>query len=197
MRFPSRALILGLLAAMMPPASARRAMADDVLDLGIIIDAGTVQPVGDPNYVYQFDVEFKPDPTLHDFIQNGDSFTVFLTGNNGVIAGTNTQPLTWSATAFSPGSVTWTYIGNDPITSATPLDPLPGPLFQVVSTIETSGTFTYTFRDSLPGQPGGHSGGGSFTVTAVPEPTSMALIGLGIPALVLLRRRSRRVPGPA
>jgi hypothetical protein len=162
------------------------------LDLGIIVDSGTVQPVGDPNYIYTFQVEFKPSPTLHDFIQNGDSFTIFLTGNTGVLSGTNDQPPVWSAGSFTGGSLTWTYIGGGMITTAMPLDPPPGPFFQVVSTQLTSGTFTYTFKDSIPGSPGGNTGSGSFTVTVVPEPSSAILCGLGVPVVYFAARLRRR-----
>ena len=163
---------------------------------GIIVDMGTVQPVGDPMYFYNFDVVFKPDPAVNDFIQTGDNFTINLTGNNGLISGTNSQPSNgdWAATTITASSVTWTFIGVTPITVGQDLDPV-APFFGIESTQLTTGTFTYTFNDSVPpGVPGGNpnSGGGSFTVTGLPEPSSLVLVGLGAPIALHLLRRSRR-----
>ena len=200
MRPHTRALIAGLfVVAALPFAAPRTAMAGVTAPpgTGIVVNSGTVQPVGDPNYLYQFDVALKPDPLLHDFIQKGDNFTIDLTGNNGIISGTNGQPLNWSASNFTPDTVTWTYIGSIPILATMDLDPIPGPFFQVVSLFESTGGFTYSFHDSLPGDPGGNSGGGTFTISAVPEPSSLLVVGLGAPLMLYLLRRSRRGPVPA
>lgn len=165
-------------------------------DTGIVVDMGTVMPIGDPMYFFTFAVEFKPDPLVHDFIQAGDNFTINLTGNNGLILGTNSQPSNgdWAATSVTPSTVTWTFIGATPITTPQSLDPV-APFFGIESTVFSSGTFTYSFNDSVPpGTPGGNpnSGGGSFTITATPEPASILLVGLGAPAALHLLRRSRR-----
>ena len=94
---------------------------------GIVVSTGDVQVAGDPHWLYQFDVILKPDPAVHDFIQKGDNFTVTLANNTGLISGTNGQPPDWAATSFTASSVTWSYIGDNPITAMTPLDPPPGP----------------------------------------------------------------------
>ena len=89
-------------------------------------------------------------------------------------------------------TVTWTYSGGGTIMGDTLLDPPPGPFFSVVSPDMLTGTFLYSFQDSIPGTPGGNTGGGTFTVTAVPEPSSIALVVLGGPLALYLARRSRR-----
>lgn len=167
---------------------------------GIIVGGGTVQPVGDPHGRYTFvDVEFKPASPLES-IQAGDSFTV--TSTLPLIPfyqGTNGQPPDWSASYGDPvggtptvppeyESVTWTYFGTDPISAASPLDPAPGPYFQVDSPDLLPGLFQYTFQDTLSGAP--NVGHGTFSIA--PEPSSLALVGLAAPAAALLLRRSRR-----
>ncbi len=159
---------------------------------GIVVNSGTVQQAGDPHWLYLFNVSFAPDPALHDFIHTGDNFTVTFANNTGVLSGTNGQPPDWAATSFSADSVTWSYIGSDDITAGLPLDPAPGPFFEVESSQFSDGTFTYSFNDSLPKDPGGNSGGGSFIVTAVPEPSSVALVVLGASLAFCMARRSRR-----
>ncbi len=167
---------------------------------GIVVGGGTVQPIGDPHGLYMFqDVEFKPVSSLES-IQQGDFFTV--TSVSPIIPfyqGTNGQPAEWFASFSDPVggpptipaefyTVTWTYIGVDPITTGGLLDPATGPLFEVESPDDVPGLFRYTFSDTLGNSP--NLGGGTFNV--VPEPSSIALIALGGPLAVYLARRSRR-----
>ena len=50
-------------------------------------------------------------------------------------------------------------------------------------------TWSLFVLDNIPGDVGLITGGWSLTITTVPEPSTWALLGLGLPALLALRRR--------
>ena len=174
-------------------------------DTGIIVDTGTVQPIGDPLGIYNFAVEFKP--VAGESIQFGDSFTVTSTTPLiPLIGGTNSQPPLWAA-SFSNGvpgttyeyyTVTWTYIDpdkRDAITKTGSLDPSP-PFFQVLGPGVVPGNFSYTFTDTFTDpttqNTSANAGNGSFTVFAIPEPSTLIPAGFGATAGLVLLCRSRR-----
>jgi hypothetical protein len=196
MRPQARIWIAGIMTASALALAAPGPAKADLLSFGIVVDEGTVQPIGDPRGLYTFDVVFNPNPATGEFVQMGDSFTITLAGNPQVIPGTNGQPADWAETAITTNTVTWSFIGDTPITTMTPLDPTP-PFFEVEGVNIVSGTFSYTYIDSLPNKPHGNTGGGTFVVPFVPEPSSLALVALGAPAALCLSGRLRRRSGRA
>ena len=186
----------------------------------ITITGGYKPGGGDPPYLYIFDVYLNaPDvstPGTNTF-QSGNSFTI--DGLPGVNSSSlvNEPPtmlpgVAWFAPAFSPGppppppnsgvfssDVTFTFGGSDVYSATTPPG---GPVgasvllgqFTVLSTYDfTSPPYppgflvTYTFTAN-----GGGSGTFPIMDLSVPEPTSMALLGIGAGGLPLFWLRNRR-----
>jgi hypothetical protein len=191
-----RIWIVGLLAVMGSTiAASTRAKAD------IIIDFGSVMPVPDPSFRYTFHsiLTDVPNPPGVEIAPN-DFFTVY--DLKGIILGTNTQPNNWAATFNLVGrtppntnppddaaifNVTWTYVGTDPILAPQDLG-----LFSVQSTDGSLRSLSYAGQDTL--LTGGTKGNmGTVVIQGVPEPTSLLLAGIGLPATWMFIRRRRRV----
>lgn len=175
--------------------------------LGIVVGSGTVQPVGDPTYLFTFDVLFYPDIALNERIMPatmnaaGDSFTI--SGfNGGFVPGTLTAPIppwtTYTGISQDGTSVTWSLgYGQFPITSANipnGSDHVDLGIFTVQTFAPLTGQFSISFNDTEDTTvQGGNHGGSTFTVVAVPEPSTLAIAGSGAFAgLCLVGRRLRR-----
>jgi hypothetical protein len=167
----------------------------------IIHNRGTVMQEPDPSFRYTFHsiLTDVPNPPGVEIAMN-DFFTVY--DLVGVIQGTNEQPDNWAASFSLVGrtpagtdpvdndaifNVTWTYIGADPILAPQDLGN-----FSVQSTDGSLRNLVYAGQDTL--LSGGTVGNmGTVPITFVPEPTSLLLTGLGLPATWLVMRRRRRL----
>jgi hypothetical protein len=188
-----RIWIVGLLAVLSSMiAGSTRAKAD------IILDFGTVMEIPDPSFRYTFHAILTnvPNPPGVEIVM-GDFFTVY--DLRGIILGTNSQPNNWAATFNLVGNtppdtnppdnpaifnVTWTYVGTDPI-----LAPMELGFFSVQSTDGSLTSLVYAGQDTL------LSGGkkGNVGTVPIPEPTSLLLAGIGLPATWFVTRRRRSV----
>jgi hypothetical protein len=144
-------------------------------------------------------------------LQSGNYFTIYDVG--GLVPGTISTPSGWTATT---GIAVAAPTGLDPHDSGTAPDitfKYTGPTitgqvglgnFMFDSTISKASTLTWTASNvnastlapdqnitqtTGPAAPINHSGGGG--PPAVPEPTTLALAGLGLPLIALARRRLR------
>jgi hypothetical protein len=169
---------------------------------GISIVSGSIAPVGDPFYDYQFNIVLGVGDTL----SSGGYITVydFPTGTGSLTS----QPGNWTEMTQNVGetpggatitdnpsleNVTWTYVGSTPITNTG-------------STLLSLGTFSIgpTPDVTSPGPPitieyasaltsgGTAAGQGVITIYSVPEPPSFVLLvcaGGIMPLVVLLQRR--------
>jgi hypothetical protein len=175
---------------------------------GIVAVAATATPVGDPLFVYTFEVDLLPQSTLF----AGGFITVFdipflgtpiLTSQPNTLWGASIQNLGITPTGTPPitddptvPNVTWAYngptIANNSATSDLDLGN-----FQIGLTVnlDSAPTPTLLFVGSL-GE-GVFSNLGFVTVVGVPEPSSVALLLTGIAALPLFwhrhKTRSRRL----
>jgi hypothetical protein len=83
-----------------------------------------------------------------------------------------------------------TYAGQSPVFSAVPQASVYSPIYQTASPVNSTwapGTFVPVDLVQLGG---GYFGGIAITANVVPEPGTSALAGLGLAALLVLRRRS-------
>ena len=171
---------------------------------GAITVSGGYLPTGDPRFLYVFDVNLNPNYTL----QYGDSFTIdglpgvtntagspsYVSGPYSTYFGNASIDETNSTSPYS-SNVTWTYRGNTTLTGSLDLG-----TFSIYTTYnyptgtqtpfpsgETSPNVSYTYNI------GGNTGSGTFTMSAVPEPSSMILLLIGgaVPAGAVLWRRMR------
>jgi PEP-CTERM motif len=180
----------------------------------ITITGGYKPGGGEPPFDYTFQVYLDaPSSTGTNTFQNGDSFTIdVLPGIHNAQVPSVTIPLQWSLFSLTdetpPSSapyaadVQFKYEGTSPYTVSTP----PGGRvylgqFEITSTYDfptgvvpyPSGTvLDYTY--SIDGQT--QTGGGSFQIFSVPEPSSLILLATGAAVLPLtwLRQRLRRTP---
>ncbi len=168
---------------------------------GPIIVTGVYIPHGDPAFEYMFNVQLNQGYDL----TAGESFTIqglpgLTTNSPSYVSSPYTFPYPKITQESSPSSnlydVTWTYSG-DQGTLAGPLNlgsfsiytmNYPSGTVSPFPSGETTASLTYTTTI------GGTSGTGSFTISSVPEPSSMVLLLIGgaIPAGVSVWRRWRR-----
>jgi hypothetical protein len=169
-------------------------------DAAIVVDMATVMQVPDPTFLYHFQVELTNNivPPGEEIATN-DFFTIY--DIQGLIPGTNNQPPNWAATFQFVGitpigvnppddptllNVTWTFIGDVPILAPAMLGG-----FTVESRSDASRHLAYSWQTTLIGD-GHRSGTTTVDVLDTPEPSSLVLAGIGLPAAFLwLRRRSR------
>ena len=177
---------------------------------GIVAVAATSTPVGDPTFVYTFEVDLLPQSTL----SGGGFITIYdipflanpiLTLQPNTLWGESVQNLGVTPPDSPPllipddpavPNVTWQYngpaIANDSATSNLDLGN-----FQIGLTVELASapTPTLLYVGSLGG--GLFTDQGLVTVVGVPEPSSVALLLTGIAALPLFwhrhKTRSRRL----
>jgi hypothetical protein len=175
---------------------------------GIVAVMATSTPVGDPLFVYTFEVDLLPQSTLF----AGGFITVFdipflgtpiLTSQPNTLWGASIQNLGITPTGTpaitddpTVPNVTWAYNGPTIANNSTTSD-LDLGNFQIGLTVEldSAPTPTLLFVGSL-GE-GVFSNLGFVTVVGVPEPSSVALLLTGIAALPLFwhrhKTRSRRL----
>jgi hypothetical protein len=169
---------------------------------GIVAVMATSTPVGDPTFVYTFEVDLLPQSTL----LPGGFITIydipFLT-----TPALTLQPIVWGASVQNVGitpsgtpaitddpavpNVTWQYNGSTPIPNNSTTSNLDLGNFQIGLTVELASapTPTLLFVGSL-GE-GLFANLGSVTVVGVPEPSSVALLLTGIAALPLFWHRHK------
>jgi hypothetical protein len=176
---------------------------------GIVAVMATSTPVGDPLFVYTFEVDLLPQSTL----LPGGFITVYDIPFLGTPVLTS-QPILWGASVQNVGTtpsgtppitddpavpnVTWQYNGAAPIPNNSTTSDLDLGTFQIGLTVnlDSAPTPTLLFVGSL--------GDGVFSnlgfvpvVGVVPEPSSVVLLLSGIAALPLFWRcqktRSRRL----
>ncbi len=167
---------------------------------GPIIVTGVYIPHGDPTFEYMFNVQLNKGYDL----TSGESFTIqglpgLTTSSPSYVASPYTFPypkITQESSSSNLYDVTWTYSG-DQGTLAGPLNLGSFSIYTInyppgtVSPFpsgETTASLTYTTTI------GGTSETGSFTISSVPEPSSMILLLIGgaISAGVSVGRRWRR-----
>lgn len=170
-------------------------------DAGLLPVSATVQNDGG-NYRYTYGVVLTSDSTLH----TGDFFTVY--NFPGLVSGSNVQPADFAfSTSVGGGTpngitttsdpngtnLTWTYTGADTVTGQLGLGN-----FSAISTNAASDTntnFAGTTHRQIDGQPDSNitdttgPTGGTPPVAGVPEPASLALVGIGLPLFGFFFRR--------
>jgi hypothetical protein len=185
------------------------AMGAPVPSTGIIISRGAITPVGDPSFVYTFNIELAAGSKLVSggFITVYDlpditsmSFTSFPSSPGpwtyslqlqGITPTGLTLPFTDST---SLENITWEYLGPaiDNTTGSSPVD-LGN--FSVGPIPENTPSVTLNYVGTVDGTAAG-ADIGSITVTAIPEPSSLILLFtamVGAPLLVLRTRQRRHV----
>ena len=168
---------------------------------GLSISSGKITPVGDPYYVYQFDIELGVGDTLdkggYITIYDLPSGTGSLTSQPNSEWGSTTQDLgvtpNGASVTDNPNleNVTWTYNGQAITNNGDTPESLG--IFSIGPTTYLT-PFTVEYVGTLDGT--NSSGQGSVTVYLVPEPTSLALLlsaGGFILLPVLKQKRQRRV----
>jgi hypothetical protein len=163
----------------------------------------TITADGD-NFRYSYGVVLTSDSTLH----TGDFFTVY--DFTGMVGGSNLQPdgFTFSSSLVGAtpagttptddpniDNLTWAYTGPDTVVGQTGLGN-----FMMVSSYGTTtdGVFTATTHREIDGRPDANITETdvpvpvAIEVPGVPEPTSLALIGVGLPLALMFGRVRRR-----
>jgi len=174
--------------------------------------ANTITPTSSPvitgagPYTWTYSVNLTGNSTIN----TGDYFAIF--DFFGFVAASNTQPAGWTfssspttvcpagvggvCTSFDdPGVVnlTWTWTGA-PITNVDLVEGTPLGSFAAVSTsnIPRNDWFISQDDDNQTGTPNEGSAGNTNVPTPTPEPTSLLLLGSGLAALGLVRRKMSR-----
>jgi hypothetical protein len=158
-------------------------------------------------FLWEYDAQL----TQQQFLKSGDFFTIF--DFNGYVPGSATVPnANWMFTSLNTGllpaglvgivdspsipNLTWKYTGPDTSNGPTDLG-----LFTAKSAYEALGTGMYGAQGHkwskigsfvLPDHGKPTMNKGPITTPVVPEPCSMALLGLGAAPLLRLRRRGRK-----
>lgn len=153
------------------------------------------------NYRYSYGVVLTSDSTL----KNGDFFTIY--DFQGLQAGTNTQPdgFTFSSATVGPtpggtipsdnaslDNVTWTYNGPDTVVGQTGLGNF---MVQSQYGVTTEGVFTSMTHRQVDGQTDANITETEVPVPvgpSVPEPTTLALVGIGLPLAGFMRYLRRK-----
>jgi hypothetical protein len=195
----------GLVAMAALLGGANLAMAAGTPQSGIIIKTGSFAPVGDPSYAYIFDIELAAGSTL----VSGGYITVYdlpditqssLTSQPNFYWGSSKQLLGYTPAGLSlpftdnPNlyNVTWHYLGAT-IDNSAGSAPVDLGDFAIGPIPQSTPSVTLNYVGTTNGT-SGQADTGSITVTAIPEPSSLALLltaMVGVPLLVL-RSRQRR-----
>ncbi len=175
---------------------------------GIKVTMGKTQPIDDPVYEYQFDIELQAGTAL----DSGGYITIYdlagvYSGSTTSQPGTPADPgLNWGSTVQLLGksptvgpsitddptlyNVTWQWNGSTIPASAT--DKSLG-VFTILTDLNSTPTPTPTLVNYVGSADGTTvSNSGTITVTTVPEPASVILLVIGAGALPLYASRKRR-----
>ena len=168
---------------------------------GISIKSGTITPVGDPYYEFQFDIVLGVGDTL----DNGGYITVYdlPSGTGNLTSQPNSE---WGATVQNIGitptgasvtddpnleNVTWKYNGSAITNNGDTLESLG--IFTIGPSFSNPVPFTVEYAGSTDGT--NSSGQGSVTVYLVPEPSSFVLLlgASGVMLLPVLKQKRQQI----